>query len=112
MKVDLLSGSIRVYFRHVVDEYTHAIIKDKYNELIGYGIAYCNPGDQFTYAKGRQIALDRALDNDEFSREDRRCIWEQYWKDHRDLDRQRIKLQKKLVRNPTIHTHVSNLGSE
>lgn len=41
-----------------------------------YGVAYCNPNDQFVKDKGRKMSLARAIK--EFPREVRVKIWEAY----------------------------------
>lgn len=47
---------------------------------VGFGLAVCSPADTFCKAKGRKLALARALKAPDFSREDRRLIWQAYFR--------------------------------
>jgi len=46
---------------------------------IGIGIAKCCTGDQFLKAKGRKLALNRALQNSGLGKEQRTEIWNNYF---------------------------------
>lgn len=47
------------------------------SDLLSYGVAYCQPPDQFVKSKGRKIALKKAVRD--FSRVDRTIIWKAYF---------------------------------
>lgn len=44
-----------------------------------YGWSKCLPGDRYSKAKGRVIAITRALEVYSVPRETRREIWAEYW---------------------------------
>lgn len=50
------------------------------DDLERWGYSYCNWGDSFVKAKGRTLALRRLLENSHFSKNERRNIWESYFK--------------------------------
>lgn len=96
MIVTLPSGNLRIYFRHTNNgqgcwNYSECNIREENNELVGVGHARCCPEDQFSFAKGRKIALQRALSawvgGPNFTKEERTIIWQQYYREHKDLDR-------------------------
>jgi len=96
MIVELPSGNIRIYFRHINNgqgtwNYSECHVRDRNNELIAWGQAKCCPTDQFSFMKGRKISLERALSGrmieHSFSKDERTIIWQKYYKDHKDLER-------------------------
>jgi hypothetical protein len=94
MIVKLPSGNIKIYFRHTNNgsgmwNYSECHIRDSNNELVAFGQAKCCPLDQFSFAKGRKIALERALGSGlidfDFSKQERTLIWQKYHDEHNDL---------------------------
>lgn len=43
------------------------------------GVTYCSVKDQFSYAKGRKLALKRALEVSDLSRDERKLVWDDYF---------------------------------
>lgn len=106
MIVTLPSGKLRIYFRHTNNEqgcwsYSECIIRNENNEVVSTGYSRCCPQDQFSFVKGRKLSLQRALLSNTnrigFLRTERTIIWEQYYREHKDLERNRVKTQYKLV---------------
>jgi len=44
----------------------------------GIGYSRCHPKDNFCKETGRQLSLKKALEDAEFSKEDRKTVWENY----------------------------------
>jgi len=64
-------------FSYIQNRYVKCEIEES-GILVGIGFAYCSKKDQFNKAKGRKVALRKALER--FSKEDRTLIWEEYFK--------------------------------
>lgn len=47
-------------------------------KILGVGVSTCSEKDRFNYTTGRKIALRRALNTANFSREERKEVWEKY----------------------------------
>lgn len=78
---------LKFYFEYTRDDedQPYAVTCDIYDtskpineDFIGSGESYCNPVDQFSKKRGRKIALKRAIEH--LSREERKVIWEAYFK--------------------------------
>lgn len=101
MKVELGGKRYRIGFRHqtqpvpqgfgmtfskqLLDRHTLCTLRDENGEIVNVGRAFLNPQDNFCKATGRRLALKRAIEY--FSYEDRKDIWEQYFREHTDLKR-------------------------
>ena len=48
------------------------------NTVVAKGAANCAPGDNFEYSRGRKLALKRALDTIDFTRAERKAVWDGY----------------------------------
>ena len=59
---------------------TKAVIIDKDEQVVAEKVAICSSKDTFEKAKGRKIALSRALMASHFSKEERKEIWNRYLK--------------------------------
>lgn len=59
---------------------TKAIIIDRDDQVIAEKIAVCYFKDKFEKAKGRKIALSRALTASHLSKEERTEVWNEYLK--------------------------------
>lgn len=46
--------------------------------FISIGYAKCHPNDNFNKEKGRQLSLKKALEDSEFSKEERKVFWMHY----------------------------------
>lgn len=55
------------------------IINMNDNSIICCGCSFCSLYDNFNKAVGRKISLSRALENNMFSKEDRKNIWNVYF---------------------------------
>jgi hypothetical protein len=80
MKIVIRDVEYKVRFRHdPPDLFERETVCDFFDgEKLRYtGWAICVEGDQFQRAKGRQIALTRAIAN--LPREDRKLVWKQYF---------------------------------
>ena len=80
MKIVIRDVEYKVRFRHdPPDLFERETVCDFFDgEKLRYtGWAICVEGDQFQRAKGRQIALTRAIAN--LPREDRKLVWQQYF---------------------------------
>ncbi len=44
------------------------------------GYSYCHASDQFNKETGRKVSLERALDDGRFTREERREVWQNYFR--------------------------------
>lgn len=96
MLVQLPKGKFRIYFRHTNNgsrmwNYSECMIRDEHDKIVAYGQSKCCPDDNFSFAKGRKISLERALSSGlvdfEFSKAERTQIWQQYYREHADLNR-------------------------
>lgn len=54
-------------------------IFNKKGKVVATGIAKCNPTDIFVKETGRKLALDRAVGNHHFTKEERRIIYQLYF---------------------------------
>ena len=52
-------------------------------EVIAVGLASCSIYDQFKYAVGRKLALKRAIEDFNVSKNDRSIIWTAYFNNHK-----------------------------
>lgn len=57
---------------------TCKILDKTTNTVIAKGVASCFPGDNFEYNRGRKLALKRALENVDFTRGERKIVWDAY----------------------------------
>jgi len=48
------------------------------NTVVAKGVANCAPGDNFEYNRGRKLALKRALGTIDFTRAERKAVWDSY----------------------------------
>lgn len=48
------------------------------NTVVAKGVANCAPGDNFEYSRGRKLALKRALATVDFTRAERKVVWDGY----------------------------------
>ena len=56
-------------------------VRESYSDVfIGIGMAICSPKDNFDKNHGRKEALTNFLSGYDFTREERKLIWEQYFK--------------------------------
>ena len=58
-------------------QYTRAEISKPQGHVFDEGEAHCNPSDQFNKAKGRKLALARAIES--LPRAERKQIWAAYF---------------------------------
>lgn len=86
MIVNLNGTQYSVRFRHTQDEsnrHTECKILQPIEgkEMPGFisiGYARCHPKDNFSKETGRQLSLKKALDDGNFSKEDRTTFWSEY----------------------------------
>lgn len=69
---------VRIYHSNTANKGT-AIELYKGNDVIGTGSTRVHKTDQFVKAKGRKVALTRALLNANLPREERMTVWNSYW---------------------------------
>ena len=76
----MILNNLNVTFQHNVFsegiKLTNCIINTNYNTFTG--TAYCSPRDQFNKKKGRIIALTRAINSMNLSKDERTLIWAEY----------------------------------
>lgn len=89
MEITLSNKIIRIDWIHqrrgimVEQDITNCRISEcinhtRYLNHISEGISYCNEKDNFSKEIGRKISLTRALINGNFSKSDRKYIWDAY----------------------------------
>jgi hypothetical protein len=93
MKVELGEGLFIVQWKHrkltkaeesvhcnknTITHITECDIFDERYILIGHGVSLCSSVDQFKKSTGRKISLTRALNDANFSREQRTEFWDRY----------------------------------
>lgn len=73
------------YGQHCWDErVTYCFLKEGEGEnVVGYGVASCAPGDNFNKVIGRKLALARALKDAGLNKAERTAIWEQFKASHK-----------------------------
>ena len=90
MFIQLDGMSYTIHFKHNTDEdgvrYTYCRLHEgdckggSHNHIFSDAVAICHPTDQFSKAKGRILSLTRAIKEYNASRELRRLIWAEYFK--------------------------------
>jgi len=93
MKIELGGKRYKIGFAHIgspgtLERHTLCTIRDENNEIVQVGRAYLHPKDNFCKAAGRRAALARTIAY--FCPEDRKAIWEQYFREHNDLQKREI----------------------
>ena len=76
----------KIFFKHTKESGNHPtatkciIVNKDTNDTVAEADAKCNPIDRFEYATGRKLALERALNEAGFTREQRKTVWAAYTK--------------------------------
>ena len=97
MLFDLNGNTYQVrFFRRNLDDkritIADLLIKDseEFTHLLVNGMSICSPKDRFEKSKGRKVALAKLIKlltvrliGYELTKEDRACIWEIYFKEHK-----------------------------
>lgn len=71
-------GEYRPLIRHTECKILTPIEDTEMPGFISIGYAKCHPNDNFDKERGRQISLSKALEDAEFSKEERKVFWDIY----------------------------------
>jgi len=76
MEININNKKVKIEFRHSNHKITICNIITPEKSFVG--VAEVSPKDQFCKETGRKVSLTKALNISNFSREDRKQIWETY----------------------------------